>query len=55
MTCSRTPGDFDVTVHGTQDLAAQPEPTAPATMSGRWAAPSYHLILPAMATHRAGH
>jgi hypothetical protein len=34
MMCSRTPGDFDVTVHVTQDLAVKPEPTAPATMSG---------------------
>jgi hypothetical protein len=36
MTCSRTPGDFDVTVHVTQDLTVKPERTVPATMSGGW-------------------
>jgi hypothetical protein len=55
MTCSRTPGDFDVTVHVTQDLTVKPERTVPATMSGGWVAPSYHLILPAAETHGAGH
>ncbi len=55
MTCSRTPGDFDVTVHVTQDLIIKPEPTVPATMGGGRVAPSYDLILPAAEKHGAGH